>query len=62
MAWQPSCSIVQTYNTPSTEGSEWNLMKLGPAVLEKKTFKDHTTLNMYIGLEKGRITPGGTKF
>ena len=35
----------QTLNIPSTEGSMWNLVKIGQAVSEKKMFKDHKILN-----------------
>ena len=34
--------------TPSTEGPMWNLVKIGQAVSEKKTFKDYEILYMYI--------------
>ena len=38
---------LETDNTPSTEGPMWNLVKIGQAVSEKKTFKDYTILYMY---------------
>ena len=31
----------QIDNTPLKEGQVWNLVKIGPAVSEKKTFKDY---------------------
>ena len=34
----------------------WNLMKIGQAVLEKKTFKDYHILYMYIAQGQGQIT------
>ena len=42
-------------NTPSTEGPMWYMVKIGQAVLEKKTFKD---LYMIIAQEQGQIIPG----
>ena len=33
-------------------------MKIGQAVLEKKTFKDNEILYMYIAQGQGKITPG----
>ena len=38
----------QTDNTPSTESPVWNLVKIGQAVSEKKTFKDYDILYMCI--------------
>ena len=38
----------QTVNILSTEGSMWNLVKIGQAVSEKKPFKDYMILNMYL--------------
>ena len=32
----------------------WNLVKIGQAVSEKKTFKDYKILYMYIAKGKGR--------
>ena len=37
----------QIINIPLTEGLIWNLVKIGQAVSEKKTFKDYTLLYMY---------------
>ena len=37
----------QIDNTPSTEGRKSNLVKLGQAVSEKKTFKDYEILCMF---------------
>ena len=51
----------QTDNMPSTEGPRWNLVKIGQAVSEKKTFKDYKTVYMYIAQRQGQITLG-TKF
>ena len=44
----------QIDNTPLTEGPMWNLLNIGPAVSEKKTFKDYKILYMYIAQGKGR--------
>ena len=38
----------QNWNTLSTEGPMWNLVKIAQAVSEKKTFKNYTILYMYI--------------
>ena len=38
----------QTFNIPSTEGSMWNLVKIGQVVLEMKMLKDYMILKMYI--------------
>ena len=38
----------QIANTLSTEGPLWNLVKIGLAVSEKRTYKDYTNLYMYI--------------
>ena len=46
----------QIDNTPSTEGSMWNLMKNGHAVSEN-TEKDYTILHMYIGQGQGQLAP-----
>ena len=43
----------QIDNTLLTEGPMWNLMKIGQAVSQKKTFKDHE-IYMYIAQGKGR--------
>ena len=48
----------QIDNTPSTEGSMLNLVKIGQAVSEKKMFKDYEILYMYIAQGQGQITPG----
>ena len=52
----------QTDNTPLTEGPMWNLVKIGRAVIEKKTFKDYAILYTYIAQGQRQITPGGQKF
>ena len=49
----------QTDNIPSTQSPMYNLMKIGQAVSEKKTFKDYTLLYMYIPQGQGQITPRG---
>ena len=41
-------SVEQTVNIPSTEGSMWNLVKIGQLISEKKKFNDCTILNMFI--------------
>ena len=46
----------QTDNMPSTEGPKCNLVKIGQAVSEKKTFKDCEILNMYIVQGQGQTT------
>ena len=46
----------QTDNMPSTEGPKCNLVKIGQAVSEKKTFKDYETLHMYIAQGQEQIT------
>ena len=43
---------------PSTEGLMWNLVKIGQAVSEKKTFKDYKILYMYITQVQGQIATG----
>ena len=43
-------------NMPLTEGPKWNLVKIGQAVSEKKTFKDYEILYMYIAQGQGQIT------
>ena len=45
----------QIYNMPSTEGPKYNLVKIGQAVSEKKTFKDYKILYMYIAQGQGQI-------
>ena len=49
----------QIANIPSTEGSKWNLVKIGQAVSEKK---DYIILNMYIVNGQGQITSMGQNF
>ena len=39
------------------EGPMRNLVKIGQAVSEKKTFIDYMILHMYIALEHGQISP-----
>ena len=36
----------------------WNLVKIGPAVSEQKTFKDYKILYMYLAQGQGQITLG----
>ena len=48
----------QIDNTPSTEGPVCNLIKIGQAVQEKKTFKYYETLHMYLAQGQGQVTPG----
>ena len=43
----------QIDNTPSTEGQTWNLVKIGQANSEKKTFKDYENLYMYMYIAQG---------
>ena len=45
-----------------SEGPMWNLVKIGHAVSEKKTFKNYTILYMYIPQGQGQITPRGQNF
>ena len=52
----------QSVNIPSTEGPIWNLVKIGQAVSEKKTFKDFKVLYLYIAQGQGQITPQEAKF
>ena len=40
----------------------WNLVKIGPAVSKKKTYKDYMILYMYVAQEQGQITPKGQTF
>ena len=44
--------------TPWTEGPMWNLVKIGHAVSEKKTFKDYKILYLNIAQGQGHITLG----
>ena len=46
----------QSDNMPLTEGPMCNLVKIGQAVSEKKTFKDYEILYMYIAKGQGHIT------
>ena len=46
----------------STVGPKYNLVKIGQAVSEKKTFKDYEILYMYIAQGQGQITPGDKIF
>ena len=43
-------------NMPSKEGQKCNLVKIGQAVTEKKTFTDYKILYMYIVQGQGEIT------
>ena len=52
----------QIDNTISTKSPVWNLVKIGQAVSEKKTFKDYDILYMYIAQGQGQITPGDRIF
>ena len=56
---QPS---EQSVNIPSTDGSMWNLVKIGQVVLEKKRFKYFMVLYQYIAQGQGQITPRGQNF
>ena len=47
----------QIGNTLSTEGSTWSLMKIAPAVSEKKTCKNYTILYTCIAQGQGQIDP-----
>ena len=47
----------QIVNTLSTDGPMWNLVKTAQAILEKKTFKNNTTLHMYMAQGQVQITP-----
>ena len=40
----------------STESQKCNLVKIGQAVSEKKTFKDYKILYMYVVQGQGQIT------
>ena len=53
-------SFEQTDNTPSSDGPMWNLVKIGQAVSEKKTFNYYAILYMYIDQEQIQ-TPAGDK-
>ena len=54
MGMVASCLMMQNRlfeqadNMPSTEGPKCNLVKIGQAVSEKKTFKHYKILYMYI--------------
>ena len=49
-------------NMPSTEGRKRNLVKIGQAVSEKKTFKDNMFLYTYISQGQWVDNPGGQNF
>ena len=51
----------QIGNILLTEGPMWNLVKIAQAVSEK-TYKNYTTLYMYIVQGQQQITPRGQKF
>ena len=38
----------------------WNLIRIGQAFSEKKTFKDYAILYMYIVQRQGQMTPRDT--
>ena len=48
--------VEQSNNSPSTEGPMGNLVKTDEVVSEKKTFKDHAILYIYIAQGQGQIT------
>ena len=48
----------QIDNTSLTEGPIWNLVKIGQAVSEEKTFKDYNILYLYTAQGQGQITQG----
>ena len=48
----------QIDNMPSKESPVWHLVKIGQAVLEKKTFKDYEILYIYIAQGQGQISWG----
>ena len=48
--------LEQTDKMPWTEGPKCNLVKIGQAVSEKKTFKDYEILYIYISQGQGQIT------
>ena len=54
--------IEQIDNMPLTEGPKCNLMKIGHAVPEKKSFKDNNILYMYIAQGQGLITQEDKSF
>ena len=49
----------QIVNILSTEGRMSNLVKIGPAVSEKKTSKDYMILYLYIAQGQMQTTPEG---
>ena len=52
----------KSVNIPSTECPMWNLVKIGPVVLERKMFNDFMVLYLYKAQGQGQITPRGQKF
>ena len=54
--------LFEQIDTPLTESPVWNLVKIGQAVSEKKTFKDYDILYMYIAQGQGQITSGDKIF
>ena len=50
--------FVQIDNMPSTEGPKCNLVKIGKAVSENKTFKDYEILYKHIAQGQGQTTMG----
>ena len=53
--------FVQIDNMPSIEGPKYNLVKIGKAVSENKTFKDYEILYIHTAQGQGQTTLG-TKF
>ena len=49
--------LKQIANIPLTEGPMWNLVKIGQAISEKKTFKHFTILYMYTAQGQGQVIP-----
>ena len=47
---------------PSTEGSMWNLVRIGQALSEKNTFKYPMILYVYLARGQGQITHGVQNF
>ena len=60
--WRQSCLMVELFeqfvSILPNEGPMWNLVKLGQAVSENKTFKDYRILYLYISHGQGQITHG----
>ena len=50
-----AATFEEIVNTISTEGTMWNLVKIGEAVSEKNTFKDYMILYKYIAKRQGQI-------